>query len=69
MLGYHETMRRGQASVTLHPAGHMLGSAQLLFEHHGTTLLYTGDIKLRQAGGAAPTHHVVSRWPGEAPAS
>lgn len=56
MLGYHETMRRGQAAVTLYPAGHMLGSAQLLFEHHGTTLLYTGDIKLRQAGGVAPTH-------------
>jgi len=55
MLGYREPMHRGQALVTLHPAGHMLGSAQLLFEHHGTTLLYTGDIKLRQAGGATPT--------------
>lgn len=55
MLGYREVMRRGDATVTLYPAGHMLGSAQLLFEHHGTTLLYTGDIKLRQAGGALPT--------------
>ncbi|HXM72328.1 MAG TPA: MBL fold metallo-hydrolase RNA specificity domain-containing protein [Candidatus Dormibacteraeota bacterium] len=55
MLGYREPMRRGQATVTLLPAGHMLGSAQLLFEHQGTTLLYTGDIKLRQAGGAPPT--------------
>src|SRR5258708_3083202 len=33
----------------------MLGSAQLLFEDDGTSLLYTGDIKLRQAGGALPT--------------
>jgi Cft2 family RNA processing exonuclease len=55
MLGYREPMRRGDGSVTLYPAGHMLGSAQLLFEHDGTSLLYTGDIKLRQAGGALPT--------------
>jgi len=33
----------------------MLGSAQLLFEHDGASLLYTGDLKLRQAGGAAAT--------------
>lgn len=55
MLGYHEEMRRGQATVTLYPAGHMLGSAQLLFEHRGTRLLYTGDIKLRQAAGTPQT--------------
>src|ERR1700730_4462661 len=55
MLGYHEPMRRGQDTVTLHPAGHMLGSAQLVFEHDGTTLLYTGDIKLRQPGGIPAT--------------
>lgn len=55
MLGYREEMRRGTATVTLYPAGHMLGSAQLLFEHSGTRLLYTGDIKLRQAGGVAAT--------------
>jgi Cft2 family RNA processing exonuclease len=48
-------MRRDQGKVTLYPAGHMLGSAQLLFEHHGTTLLYTGDIKLRQPGGVPLT--------------
>ena len=55
MLGYHEPMRRDQGRVTLYPAGHMLGSAQLLFEHHGTSLLYTGDIKLRQPGGVPLT--------------
>jgi Cft2 family RNA processing exonuclease len=55
MLGYQEPMRRGRASLTLFSAGHMLGSAQLLFEELGSRLLYTGDIKLRQAGGVAPT--------------
>jgi Cft2 family RNA processing exonuclease len=51
MLGYDEPMHRGRATVTLLPAGHMLGSAQLLFEYEGIRLLYTGDIKLRQPGG------------------
>jgi len=55
MLGYGETMARGRASVTLLPAGPMLGSAQLFFEHEGVRLLYTGDIKLRQPGTRTPT--------------
>jgi DNA ligase-1 len=62
MLGYDEPMRRGPATVTLHSAGHMLGSAQLRFEHDGTSLLYTGDIKLRQPGGRVtrvPRAHVL----------
>jgi Cft2 family RNA processing exonuclease len=35
-------------NATLHPAGHILGSAQVFLEHeaHGS-LLYTGDFKLR----------------------
>lgn len=38
------------STVTLHPAGHILGSAQCLLAHetHGT-LLYTGDFQLRPA--------------------
>ena len=42
-------------TIALHPAGHILGSAQCLLAHerHGT-LLYTGDFRLR-AGGAAET--------------
>jgi DNA ligase-1 len=55
MLGYGDTLRRGEATVTLYPAGHMLGSAQLLFEYQGTALLYTGDIKLRQPAGLPTT--------------
>ena len=55
MLGYDEPMRRDAAMVTLLPAGHMLGSAQLLLEHQGVRLLYTGDIKLRVPGTRTPT--------------
>ena len=51
MLGFGETLRRDDAALTLHPAGHMLGSAQLHCEYEGTRLLYTGDVKLRQIGG------------------
>jgi len=55
MLGYDEPMRRGGATVTLLPAGHMLGSAQLLLDHDGVRLLYTGDVKLRQPRGLPAT--------------
>jgi Cft2 family RNA processing exonuclease len=39
----------------LHPAGHILGSSQILLEHaaHGS-LLYTGDFKLRPGLAAEP---------------
>ncbi len=46
-FGQREQLAPGTV-VTLHPAGHILGSAQCHLEHeaHGT-LLYTGDFKLR----------------------
>jgi Cft2 family RNA processing exonuclease len=47
-------------AITLHPAGHVLGSTQCLLahEHHGT-LLYTGDFQLRPgvAAEACATPH------------
>jgi DNA ligase-1 len=41
--------------ITLHPAGHIYGSAQALLNHpdHGR-LLYTGDFKLRPGQSAEP---------------
>lgn len=51
VLGLGESISLGPASLSLHDAGHMLGSAQLLFEHGGCRLLYTGDLKLRRAAG------------------
>jgi Cft2 family RNA processing exonuclease len=50
-----ETFSLGEATLTLHDAGHMLGSAQLLFEHGGCRLLYTGDLRLRHGGGQPDT--------------
>jgi putative mRNA 3-end processing factor len=44
----------GGARVTLVPAGHILGSAQILVEHHGQRLVYTGDFKLRPGWTSEP---------------
>ena len=53
-FGQAEQLAPGVA-ITLHPAGHMLGSAQCLLEHeqHGS-LLYAGDFKLRPSLAAEP---------------
>ena len=48
LLALEERHQLGEATVSLHCAGHMLGSAQLLFEYGGWRLLYTGDLRLRR---------------------
>ena len=55
-LAYGRPVRLGEATVTLHPAGHCLGSAQVLVEWNGQRLVYTGDFKLRPnpTAGTAP---------------
>ncbi len=49
----HTERLTADCAVTLHPAGHIFGSAQSLLEHetHGS-LLYTGDFKLRPGRSA-----------------
>jgi DNA ligase 1 len=47
ILQYHETRAFRGGAVTLLPAGHIFGSAQLHFETDAGSLLYTGDFKLR----------------------
>lgn len=37
----------GGGNFSLWPAGHVLGSSQVLVEHNGLKLLYSGDFKLR----------------------
>jgi Cft2 family RNA processing exonuclease len=55
LVALGQTVPLGEASVSLYDAGHMLGSAQVLFEHRGVRLLYTGDIKLRRGWGRPDT--------------
>jgi len=46
-VNFHETFRSGSVDVTLIPAGHMLGSAQVLISDGSERWLYTGDFKLQ----------------------
>ena len=44
-LGYDEPLRLGDVTLTLHPAGHILGSAQVAMEYHGARAIVSGDYK------------------------
>jgi putative mRNA 3-end processing factor len=44
-LGLGETMEIGDVTVWLAPAGHVLGSAQVVMEHDGTRVVVSGDYK------------------------
>jgi putative mRNA 3-end processing factor len=44
-LPYGERIRLGQATVSLHPSGHVLGAAQVRVEHAGEVWVATGDFK------------------------
>ena len=45
---YGEAVRIGEATVTLHPAGHVLGSAQAAVEQGGVRVVASGDYKRRR---------------------
>lgn len=47
-LAYGERLRVGDVDVTLLPAGHVLGSAQVLLEHQGQRVIVSGDYKRRR---------------------
>jgi len=55
LLEYDRPHDFGAFTVTLIPAGHVLGSAQAHIESSSGTLLYTGDFKLRRGLTSAPT--------------
>jgi putative mRNA 3-end processing factor len=42
-----ETLRIGETAVTFHPAGHVLGSAQIAVEAGGLRIVASGDYKRR----------------------
>ncbi|MCC0020246.1 MAG: ligase-associated DNA damage response exonuclease [Nitratireductor sp.] len=44
---FGETTNVNGASVTFHPAGHVLGSAQIAVEKNGTRIVVSGDYKRR----------------------
>ena len=76
---YGERMAMGEATVSLHPAGHILGSAQIRIERNGEVWVFSGDYKLAPDPTCAPfeplrCHTFVTesafalpiyRWPAE----
>ncbi len=54
-LEYEESLTIHGVKVSFHPAGHMLGSAQVRLEHRGQVVVISGDYKL----GEDPT---CERW-------
>jgi len=78
-LGWSERRRIGGAVVSLHPAGHILGSAQVRIEVAGEVWVVTGDYKTAPDPTCTPWEPVrcdvfitestfglpVFRWPDE----
>jgi putative mRNA 3-end processing factor len=76
---YGERLTIGEAAVSLHPAGHILGSAQVRIEHRGEVWVVSGDYKSAPDPTCAPIeprrcHTFVTestfalpifRWPSE----
>ncbi len=48
----------GEVEVTFIPAGHIIGSAQILLKYNGIRYLYTGDYKLQQDPTCEPIQFV-----------
>jgi putative mRNA 3-end processing factor len=44
-IGYGEELRLGEVTVKFHPAGHVLGSAQIAVSCEGTRIVASGDYK------------------------
>jgi putative mRNA 3-end processing factor len=53
-LGYDEDLRVGDVRVRLMPAGHVLGSAQIVLDFRGSRVVVSGDYKRRPDPTCAP---------------
>jgi putative mRNA 3-end processing factor len=81
-VAYDESTTIGDAKVSLHPAGHILGSAQVRIEVAGEVWVVSGDYKLAPDPTCAPFEPLrcngfvtestfglpIFRWPPEADA-
>ena len=53
-LAYGEVVTHHGVKLSLHPAGHVLGSAQVRLEYQGAVWVASGDYKLEADGTCAP---------------
>jgi putative mRNA 3-end processing factor len=51
---YRQSIKIGDVTVTLLPAGHILGSAQVVMEYGGSRVIVSGDFKRRRDPTCAP---------------
>lgn len=58
LKSYHQTFNLNGVQITFIPAGHILGSAQILMEYQGVKYLYTGDYKLQPDATCEPIEFV-----------
>lgn len=49
-IGYNEPININGVKVTFHPAGHIIGSAQIRMEYKGKVVVVSGDYKLQNDG-------------------
>jgi putative mRNA 3-end processing factor len=54
-LGYGQAVHLGGVRISLHPAGHVLGSAQVRLEHAGRVWVVSGDYFVSGQGDTNPT--------------
>jgi len=64
-IPYGESIAHDGVKVSFHPAGHILGSAQVRIEHNGEVAVVSGDYKLENDGLCPPfepvrCHHFVT---------
>jgi putative mRNA 3-end processing factor len=53
-LGWGESVVHHGVTISLHPAGHVLGSAQVRIEHRGEVWVVSGDYKVQPDGLGTP---------------
>lgn len=53
-IGYNEPVTVNGVKVSLHPAGHIIGSAQVRMEYRGKTAVVSGDYKIQDDGLSTP---------------
>lgn len=53
-LPYGQTITRNGVKISLHPAGHILGSSQVRLEKDGEVCVVSGDYKLENDGTCVP---------------
>lgn len=53
-VGYNEVIHINGVKVSFHPAGHILGSAQIRLEYKGKIVVVSGDYKVQDDGLCTP---------------